>query len=330
MNCQACKIRPIEVIEKCDDEIQPYELCEECHKRLIAYSLRPIEWYNLACIHTFNKFLLHDDFYEDNGIATQPEEDVEESDKSSAPLLSDVKSNIELLVDYCIAKWWPEEEMIDCLKNHNPQRLFECIKKRFNKCENYFVKDRLLEIVARSLGSFAEEWIREQWHLYNGEHITQLSSAAFYCLPFEEGYNLVINALENIQQNQLPYVGFACLYMFRTPLVLDWIEDKVESPVKNSWGRLAAASNPSWNKLNDWIQKGRPYSFVAIDTLVNLIPHPSEHILNKLSPKPYLNNSSTIELMSKVLEEYMEKDNVPRVKQGVEKIISNWESILGY
>lgn len=48
MNCQGYNIRPIEVIEKWDDKIQPYELCKKCHKRLIAYSLRPIEWYNLA------------------------------------------------------------------------------------------------------------------------------------------------------------------------------------------------------------------------------------------------------------------------------------------
>lgn len=105
MYCQACKIRQVEVIEKCDDEIQPYELCNECHKRLLSYSLRPIEWYNLASIHTFNKFLLHDDFYEDDGVATQPEEDVEGIEDLIAPSLDDVKENIESLIDFCIAKW---------------------------------------------------------------------------------------------------------------------------------------------------------------------------------------------------------------------------------
>lgn len=329
MYCQACKVRPVEVIEKCDDEMQPYELCNKCHKRLLTYSLRPIEWYNLSSIHTYNKFLLHDDFYEDNGEATQPEEDVEYSEEYKAPCLYTVENDIELLLDYCIAKWWIEEDMIKCLKKHNPQALQESIKCRFDKSENYYVKDRLYEIAAKSLGNLCREWIRERWNLYNGDHIIALSEAAHYCLPFDEGYNLVKGALENIPENKLPHIAFCCLYLFRTPLTLEWIETKVKSPVKDSWGRLAAASNPSWDKLNEWINKGRPHSFVAIDTLIKLIPHPGECVLSRLTPIPALINPATIDSMAQVLREYSDKDKVPRVMQGIDKIIGNLEIICG-
>lgn len=329
MKCQACKIKQVEVIEKCDDEIQPYELCEECHKRLLAYSLRPIEWFNLASIHTSNKFLLHDDFYEDSGEAAQPEEDVEESEDYKAPVLGSVEGNIELLLDYCIAKWWLNEDMIKTLRKHEPQLLQEVIIDRFNKSNNYYVRDRLYEIASKSLGSFCRDWIRERWNLYNGEHLITLSEAAYYSLPFDEGYSFVKNALENTSESQLPNVAFSCLYLFRTPLNLEWIELKVNSPVKDSWGKLAAASNPSWDKLNEWIQKGRPYSFVAIDTLVKLVPHPGEFALNRLSPRPILINPLTIDIMSQILREYNEKDKVPRVRQGVEKILNNWRVIIG-
>ena len=156
-----------------------------------------------------------------------------------------------------------------------------------------------------------------------------LSEAAYHCLPFNEGYNLVINALKNIPESKLPHVAFSCLYAFRTPLTLEWIEAKVKSPVKDSWGRLAAASNPSWDKLNVWIQKGIPYSLVAIDTLIRLIPHPGEFVLKRLNPRPILNNPSTIDIMSQVLLEYYEKDKVPRLRQGVEKILNNWGVIVG-
>lgn len=327
MYCQACRVRPVEVIEKCDDEMQPYELCKECHKRLLSYSLRPIEWYNLASIHTYNKFLLHDDFYEDNGEATQPEEAVEDADEYKAPCIDIIDNDIELLLDYCIAKWWLGEDMITCLKKHNPQALLESIHCRFNKSENYYVKDRLYEIAAKSLGSFCREWIRERWDLYNGEHLITLSEAAYYCLPFDEGYYIVKSALENIPENKLPHLAFCCLYLFRTSLNLEWIETKVNSPVKDSWGRLAAASNPPWEKLNEWINRGRPYSFVAIDTLVKLIPHPGESVLSRLTPKPVLVNPSPVDSMTQVLREYVEKDRVPRVRQGIEKIIDNWEII---
>ncbi|GLC31189.1 hypothetical protein bsdE14_25990 [Clostridium omnivorum] len=329
MYCQACKIRQVEVIEKCDDEIQPYELCNECHKRLLSYSLRPIEWYNLASIHTFNKFLLHDDFYEDDGVATQPEEDVEGIEDLIAPSLDDVKENIESLIDFCIAKWWLEGNMINCLKQHEPHILFKSIKSRFDNSENYYVKGRLYEIASRILGRFCEDWIREKWKFYDGKHIIHLSEAACFCLPFDEGFNFVLSALENISDNELPHMAFSCLYKFRAPQAINWMETKVKSPVKDSWGSLAAASNPSWDKLNEWILKGRPYSLVAIDTLNRLIPHPGHIALNRLNPRPVLINPSSIELMSQVLKEYSEKDNVPRVKQAVDKIISNWNIILG-
>lgn len=329
MYCQACKIRPVEVIEKCDDEIQPYELCNGCHKRLLSYSLRPIEWYNLASLHTFNKFLLHDDFYDDDGVATQPEEDVEGIEDLIAPSLGDVKENIESLIDFCIAKWWLEGNMINCLKQHEPHVLFKSIKSRFDNSENYYVKGRLYEIASRVLGRFCEDWIREKWKFYDGKHIIHLSEAACFCLPFDEGFNFVLSALENISGNELPNMAFSCLYKFRASQAINWIETKVKSPVKDSWGSLAAASNPSWDKLNEWIRKGRPYSLVAIDTLNRLIPHPGHIALNRLNPRPVLVNPSSFELMSQVLKEYSEKDNVPRVKQAVDKIISNWDIILG-
>ncbi|MDF2672068.1 MAG: hypothetical protein K0R09_333 [Clostridiales bacterium] len=329
MNCQACKIRQVEVIEKCDDEIEPYKLCHECHERLLSYSLRPIEWYNLASIHTFNKFLLHDDFYEDDGVATQPEKDVDEAKDLMAPALDSVKDSIESLLDYCIAKWWLEEDMISCLKYHMPHLLLQSIKIRFDCTQNYFIKSRLYEIASKSLGRFCEGWIRERWRMYNGEHIMCLSEAACLCLPFDEGFNLVLNALECIPENELPHVAFSCLYRFRTQSALNWIEIKVKSPVKDSWGRLAAASNPTWDKLNVWLQNGRPYSLVAIDTLINLIPYPGENALRRLTPRPILINPSSIALMSQVLKQYCEKDNVPRVRQAIEKIIMNWDIITG-
>lgn len=329
MDCQACKKRPVEVIEKCDDELQPYELCNECHGRLLSYSLRPIEWYNLASIHTFNKFLLHDDFYEDDGEATQPEEDVEESKNYRVPTLGEVEDNIELLLDYCIAKWWLVDEMIKSLKKHDKNTLKEAVIDRFNKSNNYYVKKRLYEIASKSIGDFCREWIRERWNSYNGEHLISLSEAAHNCLPFEEGYNLVKKALENIPENELPQVAFSCLHPFRTPLNLDWIEANVKSPVKDSWRRLAAASYPSWDRLSKWIMEGRPYSLVAIDTLIKLVPHPGEIVLKRLNPRPVLINPSNVNIMSKVLLEYYEKDKAPRIRQCLDRILNNWRVILG-
>lgn len=64
------------VVEDTDEPTQPYQLCQPCHKRLLNNSLRPIEWYQLAVLHSPKQFLLHDDFYRDDGQAFLSEGDV--------------------------------------------------------------------------------------------------------------------------------------------------------------------------------------------------------------------------------------------------------------
>src|SRR5258708_7754419 len=70
--CQACQRTPVEVVVEEDDPTQPYRVCRACARRLHLHSLRPLEWFNLAAVHGQAKYLLHDDFYWDNGIAQQP------------------------------------------------------------------------------------------------------------------------------------------------------------------------------------------------------------------------------------------------------------------
>ncbi|MCZ2740216.1 MULTISPECIES: hypothetical protein [Bacillus] len=72
--CEACQKNEMNVVEASDEPKQPYQLCHQCHERLLTYSLRPIEWYHLAVLHSPKQFLLHDDFYGEDGQAYQLEE----------------------------------------------------------------------------------------------------------------------------------------------------------------------------------------------------------------------------------------------------------------
>ncbi|MDW4525474.1 hypothetical protein R3398_03700 [Rossellomorea marisflavi] len=121
--CEACKTNEINVVEASDDPNQPYKLCNSCHERLVKYSLRPIEWYNLAVVHSPNKFSLHDDFYEENGEACQPEEDIVVTKKDKAPTLRNVRDNLESLLDFSITRWFLEDDVINALKKHDIERL---------------------------------------------------------------------------------------------------------------------------------------------------------------------------------------------------------------
>jgi len=133
--CEACKINKINVVEPSDDPDQPYKLCNQCHKRLLKYSLRPVEWYNLAVIHSPNKFLLHDDFYDDDGEACQPEEDVIVTKKDKAPTLKNVRNDLESLLDFSITRWFLEEDVIMALKKHDNPMTLSLVKSGFMEQE---------------------------------------------------------------------------------------------------------------------------------------------------------------------------------------------------
>ena len=103
--CEACEHDPAEIVEPCDDPQEPYHLCAPCHRRLHARALRPIEWYNLAKRHGWYQFLLHDDFYDEDGTADQPTEDVERPSEFPAPTLDVVAGDPSLLLDFSITRW---------------------------------------------------------------------------------------------------------------------------------------------------------------------------------------------------------------------------------
>lgn len=95
-----------------DDEglYPPYRLCGKCHQRLTERALRPREWYNLAVLYGPYRFLLHDNFYDDDGIAEQPEEEhFSISPEDNVPQLQDVVNDLPRLIDYCTLKWYRDE-----------------------------------------------------------------------------------------------------------------------------------------------------------------------------------------------------------------------------
>lgn len=264
--CEACKRNEIDIVEMSDEPSQPYKLCNQCHGRLLKYSLLPIEWYNLAVVHSPYTFLLHDDFYEEDGEACQPEEDVVVTEKDKAPILGDVQNDLESLLDFSITRWFLEADVIDALKNHDNLTTLGSVISRFYGTENYHVKSRMLEIVAEVLGTAASVWVRELWQNYDEEFLSPLSWATAGSLPTEEGLNNVFEKLKSVNEKELPRVAFICLYRFRSRMILDWIESTC-TVFDDSWGRLAAVCFPTWERTKCWLNRGRPLSLIALDTM---------------------------------------------------------------
>ena len=322
--CEACKVKVINIEEISDDPNQPYKLCNECHDRLLKRSLRPIEWYNLAVVHSTNKFLLHDDFYDEDGEACQPDEDVIVTDKDKVPTLEDVQNDLESLINFSITRWFLEDNVIKALKEHDNLTILKSIKSRFYETENYEIKTRMLEIVADVLGTVASGWVRQLLENYDKELLYPISWATSSSLPIEEGLNNVFEKLKSVREKELPIVSFGSLYRFRSNIILDWMESNC-TIFNDNWGRLAALCFPTWDRMKMWLNNGRPLSLIALDTMANCFIRGGDPVVEQFSPKILGTQKNEVE---QILNDYYQKDGVPRVKMKVARIKDNKKEIF--
>lgn len=104
------------------------ETGHQCHERLLSY-LRPIEWYNLAVLHSPNQFLLPRWFLwrGRTGFPTRGGCRYHQKRESS---------------NFSITRWFLEDDVIDALKQHDQQKILDSIQSRFHETEHAEVNVR--------------------------------------------------------------------------------------------------------------------------------------------------------------------------------------------
>lgn len=322
MKCEACERNVIEIVEPCDDPVEPYQVCGTCHKRLLARALRPLEWYNLAKRHGWYQFLLHDDFYDEEGRADQAEIEIDEPEKYLAPSLTTVKVAIDELLDYSITRWSLSIDLADAWNAHPKPEVLAALEKRFCATKNAGVRACVLEIAALCLGDYAAEFVRGAWNYYpNDINLGSLAQASAGCLPQTEGYGRVRGALDALGVRDKRNLMYTLAY-FRSAKTLDWVEANIIDPVTDSWGHLAASSAVDWPRLERWLLGGRPLSLVAIDTLRAIQHMPTKRLQER---QVGLANLPSKVQLQEALETYASRDPVPRVRQRVDSVIANYE-----
>lgn len=329
IECQSCRIKSVEIIESYDNENYPYRLCKDCHQRLIGRALRPLEFFNLTSKHGMT-FLLHDDFYDENGEACQPEIKVKSDKQLAFPKFELIKNDLEKLIDYSIVQWWLNDNIVNELKRFDKSSVLYSLRQRIN--ENRGLGYRIYELAAKVLGLFGGDWIREEWKYHNIDNLDNYSESLANCLPLNEGFYYFTDTLDKIDNPNVFSEKLKGLIHFQSDLSLDWIEKNINrvKNISSSWGYLAVASKFDWNRAKKWLDSGRPLSLVALDTLVNCSV--TSETLNstiwlKENPQRLLNPDS-IENMNNILNDYLTKDNVTRIRNSIDKIQNDWDNIL--
>lgn len=315
--CRACLNESSTVEEVSEDSSKNILLCRGCHQRLVALALRPSEWYNLAREFGPWQFHLHDDFYDEDGTATQPEEPVDSPGDFPAPTLDQVSTAAETLLDYSITQYFIEPPVWEAWSKLETDQVLVTLTQRFELALNTGIRSVILEVAAHTLGSLAENLVRQAWKL--DLELPALAQASAACLPRNEAFQLVVDALANLAARERRDQMYALAY-FRSSQTLDWIESNVFSPVTEVWGRLAATSGLDWARVEQWLATGRPLSLVALDALVSII-NPRTLLARQLQPK--LIGEVAPHTVERVLGVYIQLDQAPRITKATHFILSH-------
>lgn len=330
--CQSCRRNEVAIVDPQDNPQYPYRLCKQCHQRLTNRCLRPLEYFNLKAVHG-EVYLLHYDFYDDDGTADQPFYPVFQDQRLCFPKLSDFSSNVERILDLSFVKFFLDDEILEALSSFPKPEVLASLESRLRENEIHSI--RIFEIVGKVLGSFAAEWVRNvalSEFANDDEGILTCAQMLSNCLPKEEGFQMCLDVLDRIESPMQLGESMPCLIHFRNQRALDWVEkniNRIES-LSSSWGRVAAASHPDWPRIVKWLDQGRPLSLVALDTLYNCstesdtpnaAPWFRRNVVKLLQP-------DEPQRMTEKLIAYLSTDNVPRTRNQIGFITGNWSRIL--
>lgn len=321
-HCQACETA--KATERFDpaDDLEPYQLCSPCLNRLEAYALRPIECYNLLARYGNYRHHLHDDFYDEDCIASQPLVEVAGSSQFAAPKLPDVASDAHKLVRYSLTRWSLDAATRDAFRKHPPRAVLEIISPLATS-ENWLFKVKCLELCGDVIGPMASGIVLSLRDRGSG-------NAAFYawaaavalCFAEDEGFRLVCEALEA----ELPQPSPRALVWFRSSKTLDWMEQRVpKNEITSNWGEVAAYSQLSWDRARTWLERGRPLNLVAVDALKTcfLVQYPDSTMrLRDFRPNIDRLPVNPLDVVA-TLKICQQADPWPRNQKGCQLIIDN-------
>jgi len=324
MKCESCNINDFRVEQIADEGQKPYRLCKPCQDRLLNKALRPLEFFNLTAIHG-HSFYLQDDFYDyETGEATQPDIEVLDCDRFPFPNFEQIKNNLDRLIDFAFVQYFTEDNIIKQLKQFDKNETLKTIDKKvkYNRAINY----KAYEVVGKVFGNEANDWLKKEWANRQENELLIFAEAIAKCFDFEEAFETVTNEIESKDDKLLPENISALLYL-QSDKTLDWIEKVIHrtNNISINWGTLAASSKISWVRADKWLSVGRPLSLVAIDALLfctTTRDRQNQAFWLQENP-PKLTDNPRPEIIANKLKDYLSKDNVPRTKNAINKIIDN-------
>ncbi|MBK9248782.1 MAG: hypothetical protein IPM69_11860 [Ignavibacteria bacterium] len=235
-----------------------------------------------------------------------------------------IKNDLKTLIDLAFVTYTPDFEVIMYLKYFDKIEVFKRTVEMVTHNPNLVYKS--YRIMGKVVGKVAGEWLKEQWEKCKDRDLRFFAEPLIECLDFDEAFEIITM---DIERSDIGNVGpeIEELLHFKNEKVLDWIESVSEriTIIKTLWGHLAAGSNFSWERAENWLNSGRPLSLIALDALIHCTTiHRRTDRFYYIQPKRYiLTDHPSYERVANRLHEFLLHDDVPRSSYTVKSILEN-------
>lgn len=321
MICDSCELDTA----TCKWEDLPVSLCEACKNLLENTALRPDMWFRLARIIGPNHYILHDDFYNEDGYPYAPEVKIDNNEykkyiiQRGGPYADESDFINDILTRYLV-----NEEEIIISKSLNPSILFKLAAKEISETdveEFRYTAYQIMGILPST--DQINKFIHERWEKDKNEYWGAIARCAIRHLPESEALNLIRSSLLK-EEWQYPNDCLEVLTGFQSKdaiLIFSEVVAHRKLALAQNLGAYLRACNPQWSIIKKFIKSGRPMSLPAIDCLwVEDSPQYNRYFSRrKLTP---INVDKTE--LTEILVEYLKQDSVPRVKKAVISIFEKY------
>tara|TARA_B100001939_G_C16892015_1_gene595858 strand:+ start:63 stop:1331 length:1269 start_codon:yes stop_codon:yes gene_type:complete len=168
--------------------------------------------------------------------------------------------------------------------------------------------------------------------IFSRDLLVHATQAIVRQLGPETGAALVRAFIERPEINKKAHFGEALAFA-SSRANIPWIENLLstsgESLRPGDWAAAIAFSKPDWETMNSWLSRGRPFIFLALETLqfflqnrlsMKFTPPPDLRKLFEEAP-PRLQRPPKRSIIDNALKAALSRDGSPRIRQSVEQVL---------
>jgi hypothetical protein len=237
----------------------------------------------------------------------------------------EASQSLESLFQYILYHGEVKAREVNALRQFNHLDILEKVQKLLPNC-NAKESKALGLIIGEVVKSDAQAWVRTLWLEPSSLDPADRSYLTARCLPFEEGYQLVIEYLEGISESKVnPFEALKHLSVFQSNRVINWLEKNGRLPATNGWAELFAFSSPTWEDINKWSKMETRHQLTLIHALEEMIRDRTKaYDLIQLKIYGVPSREKLLDLLRKINE----SETLNTKKTIILKIIDNVEKII--